>query len=164
MKKTHRPREHSEAQLSQLASADGALLYETQMLNWAADRFEMTEVDSLETAILHNMVIECFLIHFRNLRDFLYPDLKLVQPDDVLASDYDSRWGKTHTDWKQCSASERERINKLLSHISYSRGKLDRSWLVIPAMRQRLMESVAQFTRNLSPERRKWFAEWPPFN
>jgi hypothetical protein len=65
-----------EDKLRELASdPNGSLFHETLMLNEAAARCaKPTGVRDLETYVLNTMAIECFLVHFRNLRDFLYPD------------------------------------------------------------------------------------------
>jgi hypothetical protein len=38
-----------------------------------------------------NVVLEAFLLHFRNLRAFLSPSLQTIGIDDIIASDF---WGK----------------------------------------------------------------------
>ncbi len=131
------------------------------MLNQAAARCtKPTGDEGLETHVLNTMAIECFLIHFRNLRDFLYPDADSADNrDNVIARDYDSGWLKTDSDWKPCSRNERNRINKLLAHISYSRRHLDHSW-PIQAMWQQMMQRLAGFIRSLPAERREWFKAW----
>jgi hypothetical protein len=106
------------------------------------------------------MAIECFLIHFRALRDFLCPDeLVRKKNDNVIAFDYNSEWLQTEEDWKECSIDERIRVNRLLAHISYSRDTLERKW-PIEAMRQSMMQRLAQFILSLPAKRQEWFESW----
>jgi hypothetical protein len=59
------------------------LLFSSQHLEgWYASPITVDEDDA-------NMVLESFLLHFRNLRTFLCPSTqKLTSPDDVIASDF----------------------------------------------------------------------------
>ena len=150
-----------EDQLRYLASPHGSLFYEALMMQEAAARcVEPTGKRSLQKDVPYNMAIECFLVHFRNLRDFLYPDDKVqAESDNVVAFDYDSNWAKTDKDWKDCSSDERRRINKLLAHISYSRRELAHRW-PINDMRQRIMQRLAAFIRCLPASRQEWFKNW----
>jgi len=162
MPKTVKKRGHiPEDKLRQVASSTGSLFYETLMLKETAARcVEPTDEGSLEIIVPYNMAIECFLIHFRNLREFLYPNAKVRRDsDNVIAFDYDSRWLKTENDWKECSDNERSRINKLLAHISYSRGELHPRWPT-GRMRQCMMQRLAEFIVSLPPERQEWFEAW----
>ena len=59
------------------ASPNGSLFYETRMLNASADACLKLEG---RKSVEEWMAIESFLIHFRNLRDFLYPDKKISIP------------------------------------------------------------------------------------
>ncbi len=145
-----------EDKLRDLASPpNGSLFYERKMLNEAAAHC------AEPTLALRFMAIESFLIHFRNLRDFLCPDVKTKNdPDNVIASDYDPRWLKTRDDWTPCSNGEQSRINKMLAHISYSRD-LGHRWR-IKTMRQHMMRCLAEFIRSLPTERQEWFKTWDP--
>jgi len=163
MSKISKKRGHvPEDKLRELASdPNGSLFHEARMLNQAAARCtEPTGERDLETYVLNTMAIECFLVHFRNLRDFLYPDADTADNrDNVIARDYHSGWLKTDRDWKPCSRNERNRVNKLLAHISYSRGDLDHGW-PIKAMWQQMMQGLAEFIRSLPAEGQEWFKAW----
>lgn len=132
---------------------DGSLFYEIYMLDKTATQWKQITAQGFEL----NVITESFLVHFRNLRDFLYPDAWVWnQNDNVLAFDYDSHWTKDETTWKECSENEHIRINKLLAHISYSRGDLARGWPV-PDMRHGIIQGMSQFVSGLSPERQQYF-------
>jgi hypothetical protein len=149
----------SEDKLRKLAGPNGSLYYEALMMKEAAARCVKPQGGAtLDESVSYNMAIESFLIHFRNVRDFLYPDDN-VRADDVIAFDYDPGWTKTGKDWQECSKSERDRVNKLLAHISYSRDILDHNWLT-GIMRQRIMQGMAELIQTLPPERRSWFEAW----
>jgi hypothetical protein len=68
----------------------------------------------------HGAVLgESFLLHFRNLIDFFYTPGKY--PTDVVASHYtdsNSSWTPNTPAWLK---DDKERCNKLLSHLTYDR-------------------------------------------
>lgn len=144
-----------EDKLREVASPpDGSLFYETLMLNESAVRC-MKPSPIMDAG--YNMAIECFLIHFRALRDFLCPDDTLWNNlDNVIAFDYDSRWLIRYENWTPCSGDERNRVNKLLAHISYSRRGLDLRW-PINEMQQRIMRQLVEFILSLPHGRQEWF-------
>ncbi len=80
----------------------------------------------------HRMELECFLLHSRNLLDFLL-DKKFGKNSDVLISDFIKNEEKREEINKILSDLNLEsdiykRINKQLSHITYSR--LDNNRLI----------------------------------
>jgi hypothetical protein len=109
---------------------------------------------------LRNMAIECFLLHFRNLRNFFYPSrdawTNSFYFDDQIAHDFWSGWDAVEDDWSECSPDERNRLNKLLSHLSYSRRGLDHKW-PIQEMSRAIRNALAQFLAALPDDRRTWF-------
>lgn len=138
-----------------IMSEQGALFYELWMLNESARRWS-----NASDPIVHNIAIESFLVHFRNLRDFFYPPLGAwTDPkgaDDVVAFDYCESWDKTAKDWQEVVPSEKDRINKQLAHISYIRPNLDPNW-PITQMLAAIRKSFLVFVDTLPAERRKWF-------
>jgi hypothetical protein len=149
-----RPR-RKESELQQLASQHGSLFYEVQMLNLAAKK-----ALGGGAGFEKNVAIEAFLLHFRNVRDFLFPAEKSWRDearfDDVIAFDYCSQWLWTAEDWSECSANERARLNKLLAHISYSRASLDHNW-PLQEMLETLRLKFSEFVTNLPQIRKHWF-------
>jgi hypothetical protein len=61
-------------------------------------------------------VREAFLIHYRNLIDFVYQKKKW--PTDAVAIDYIADWAPKRPSWL---SDERERCHKLLAHLTYER-------------------------------------------
>ena len=99
----------------------GAELYEIEQLLFACSfKFENTNIN--------NALLESTLIHVRALLDFFEkPERatrragnKLVELDDVLATDFNFNARKI-----QFQSQDRERLNKDLAHLTYSR--VDRS-------------------------------------
>ena len=82
---------------------------------------EYASPPSTLTTVDRNMALESFLIHFRNLRSFLCPSLQFLGDDDVIASDFlGERMPRDIGDSVHLSA-DKQRINRMLSHISYRR-------------------------------------------
>lgn len=71
---------------------------------------------------LHNLLVETFLIHARNLHDFLYPS-DYFDDDDILVYDYIGNSDNYET--KKTAKKELKdyiyKINKQLSHLTYKR-------------------------------------------
>ena len=152
--------------LKYLACKNGSLFYELWMLLEAERLWVELEPKKHEASTRYNIAIEDFLFHFRNLRDFLYPSkhawTKEIYFDDVIAHDFDPGWHGVEDDWEECSPDERERINKMLAHLSYSRPNLHRKvpggW-PISAMSKAAQKELAKFIRGLPPERKEWFKD-----
>jgi hypothetical protein len=110
-----------------------------------------------------NMAIESFLVHFRNLRDFLFPTTKAKQdPDNVIGTDFDpTGWSQDSEGWQEVVADERDRINRQLSHISYSRQDYESQWPVAK-MREAIESRFTEFIRGLPTEKRKMFERLQP--
>jgi hypothetical protein len=144
--------------LQHLASENGSLSYECLMMNEAVREWKTSA-----PGIHQNLAIECFLLHFRIIREFLYPTRNSwtdkIKLDDVIAFDFAEQWLETEEDWIECSPNERHRINKLLAHISYSRPTLDHSW-PIPPMLAAIRKSFAAFVARLPQDRQHWFSHY----
>lgn len=69
-----------------------------------------------------NMALECFLLHYRNLRAFLCP---ILQPppkdDDILASDFLGKPTAEHVGDKTRIEDDKRRLDQMLAHLSYNR-------------------------------------------
>jgi hypothetical protein len=71
---------------------------------------------------INNATLESFLVHYRNVRDFLYPNGP--RDDDIIGVDFlpdPSQWPFTLGDWKEVADLEKERLDRALAHLSYSR-------------------------------------------
>ena len=97
--------------------------YELDMLvqtaNWLATYYGALPPNA---APMTNAFLESFLIHTRNLLDFLYP--QRPKPEDVIAEDFfddpKTWWLKRHKQTKLLSSS-RDRIAKEMVHLTYDR-------------------------------------------
>lgn len=69
-----------------------------------------------------NLALECFLLHARNLIEFLYHGSKL-KPDDARASDFIDRrsWDKLASSKAKNLENLQKRANKEISHLTYTR-------------------------------------------
>jgi hypothetical protein len=114
-----------------------------------------------------DVFLESFLLHYRNLRDFLCPRLKeqdqAPSNDTVVASDFlDMEVPQNMAD-ASVLGKDRTRINKMLAHISYQRAKYKRmgedEWLV-HTMCRKMVKGLQEFLKRLAafaPDRRAWF-------
>jgi hypothetical protein len=113
------------------------------------------------------MITDAFLLHARNLIDFVAPATS-ARPGDVVATHYNESWtssggipmaGRTVVEW-------RIRINKLLSHVTYERSALieqtgQQRW-PIDELYRGVEGMLAEFLRTLPRERREWFGSEIP--
>ena len=104
-------------------------------------------------------LLEAFLLHVRNLRDFLYDD----QPtqDDVVAAHFFDRpdeWRRNRPPLGEYVKSIRKRLNKALAHISYARldYRKDKKWS-IGRIKRELDAAWEAFIEGLPREKRPWF-------
>lgn len=158
---------HSEEERKQVAQRVG---YEWEMFQRLA--VEWSKLDEEKQPVLKNAVLEAFLLHARNMRNFLYCSRKdkdrkdespkvIVKDDDVLAEDFiddSTQWqppSKTGYIW-----DEKERLDKALAHISYARIDYhlsnNKQWNIGEIMLQ-LAEVWEKFWHALPPEKRAWF-------
>lgn len=116
----------------------------------------MTSEENIEGSAL----LESFLLHVRNLRDFLFRDSS-NHKDDVLAVDYfilQEDWRKIRPPMGKYLNGLRERINKALAHISYTRldYRMDKLWNV-EQIKNDLTLPWNAFLNAIPPEKRQWF-------
>jgi hypothetical protein len=112
---------------------------------------------------LRNALLESFLIHYRNLYDFFYPEFpaKRRLPHDISAADYlanSKRWRNSRPELdKKRVIENRERVNCLLAHLTLRRLKYNnRSW-PDRNMAETMEGLIEEFLRELPRERRAWF-------
>ena len=171
MKSAARP-SRTEAELSDAAGHVG---YEVDMICFIVEHYPSI-IGSPAVDNVENMALESFLVHYRNVRDFLCPVTSTRQPDpgdrigyqraldSVLAFDFNQGWQEEAKDWKEVVPNERERINKQLSHISYSRSQLNPKW-PLPEMKNALVNVFREFLKSLPDERQQYFFQptrWLP--
>ncbi len=141
--------------------AAGYIQYEIDMLRFTfQELLEYQKPGKLTDTqkMFHNVVLESFLLHVRNLRQFL-TNLKL-KTDDIIANEFieDENIG---TDFsylvrQKIDDDEIKRIHKMLAHISYKRRDLPKSW---PTGKyyQGLMIALKGFRDSLDNEKKAWF-------
>ena len=107
-----------------------------------------------------NAYLESFLIHARNLRDFLTRsrDDKGVKPNDVLAEDFFDSDGWSCPDEPPYLKENRIRLNRSLAHLTYDRIQYQSNKGWNP---QKIFHEVKElwtfFLSKLPPEKREWF-------
>jgi hypothetical protein len=111
----------------------GHIRYEIGMLRFTFKKLlEYKQLGTLTSSqkMFHNAVLESFLLHVRNLRQFLTNSKS--RPDDIIAIDFtEDEMGGTdisNTVSEAIDDSELKRIHKMLAHISYMRLDLPKSW------------------------------------
>jgi hypothetical protein len=136
----------------QIQEGAKAIAYEAKML------FQISELWTcrvLVHPIFSELIIESFLVHFRNLREFLYPSNPSLC--DIIASDFSpAAWGFVSSDWTETVPEERARIDERLSLPSYSRHHLTKRWPV-QKMASAVLERLTQFLQTLPNEERSLF-------
>ena len=105
---------------------EGSVFYERQQLhafhNWYAAYLQQKKPDEVDQ-IVTNAFTEAFLVHYRNLIDFLSPR-KTTHPNDITAAGFSPGFVST-----KAPTQYRDRIDKSLSHVSRARGDVeDKSW------------------------------------
>lgn len=101
---------------------------------------------------------ESFLLHFRNVAQFLYGKEKF--PNDCVVQHYLNgvTWTPTTPQWYR---DDMGRCNKLLAHLTYERVDFERDakmvWKGIPEKAAYLINKWQAFVRALPADRRAWF-------
>jgi len=140
-----------------LKKASGHIYYEVEML-FMTMRLLLTSRDQ----IFINALLESFLIHSRNLLDFLYPKLE-PKSDDILVYDYiqyKKLYNINKTKKKELNFITR-RANKQLVHLTYSRNKFGekrKQWRFVD-ISNKMRKTLIAFYDAL-PEKYK---RWPHF-
>jgi hypothetical protein len=107
------------------------IFYELQMLLDCRALFEnalkelgkaTTERDKAFWSASQNVFLEGFLLHFRNLKQFLNNQ---KFPTDLKAAHYAPGWTAAR---KLVDANEDIRVNKKLAHLTYERATSARGW------------------------------------
>ena len=107
-----------------------------------------------------NMALECFLLHFRNLRAFLCPSIQASSVDDIIAGDFLNELEARDIGEAEVLSNDKKRLDRMLAHLSYSRKEYIEAksygWLTAE-MELALLDQLEVFFGRLSPERREWF-------
>jgi hypothetical protein len=91
-----------------------------------------------------NLFLEAFLLHVRNLRDFLAWS---NNHNNVIAADFLGRPVRVRMPLLR-SPAVRARLNRRIAHLSYSRARLGRGWNV-PALLAEVEVAMRRFTDRL---------------
>jgi len=98
-----------------------------------------------------NCTQEAFLIHYRNLKQFLNNQ---KGGNDVKAKHYADNWSGSANVVGE--SSEDTRLNRLLAHISYDRAKLTRDWNY-PNLEQLVCNAFDNFVNRVRPQHKPLF-------
>lgn len=121
------------------------LIYALRANEQALSRQADSGLPAYEQQLWHTIntcTLESFLVHYRNLKQFLN-NLKYDQ--DVKAQDYSDQWAGTANVIGE--VGEDDRLNQLLAHISYTRGQLGRGQWNLLKMEERICEAFERFLR-----------------
>jgi hypothetical protein len=100
-----------------------------------------------------NGTIELVLLHFRNVRAFMFCEVdKARYPDDLCAQDYIPGWVPTRDG---VFDSTREDINKRLAHLTSAR-LVDAKW-PLASMHKATDAVISEFEKQLRPDSANWF-------
>jgi hypothetical protein len=105
----------------------------------------------------HNMALETFLLHARNLRDFFRAK---GHPDDILARDFLGEASSATLPFVGSKTFD-DRVNKKLSHPSFSRPRLRAKWQpsLIAGEIGRATERFLEELDAIHTRRSSWFAD-----
>jgi hypothetical protein len=140
------------------------VVYEVGMMWNAVERLKSlrSEVNNREFhrsnprwEVENNAYLESFLIHYRNVMDFLSPRGS-VKPDDITAGPFINK-GLAHR-IPDTPIDHRTAIDKFLAHLSKTRGSYDMKWPV-QEMLDGMVSALSRFLDQLDPDRRAWFVE-----
>src|ERR1019366_5464716 len=121
--KPKRSSERPKRELSDLEAAAKDVSYEIEMLFYSAGRLGARHASPQTTLSDNdkNSALECFLLHFRNLRAFLWPSLQPFSDDDIIASDLLGELKARDVGDSAILSKHKNRLNKMLAHLTYSR-------------------------------------------
>jgi hypothetical protein len=109
-----------------------------------------------------NMTLECFLLHYRNLRAFLCPSLQAPpKRDDVVASDFLRLPTPDDAADPEKIRADKERLDQMLAHVSYNRydeykAKGNTDWYV-GKMAAAILQELDVFLGRIPEYMRPWF-------
>jgi len=141
----------------QLEQASEHVKYEIDMLRATASFLSVSW--SATDQVTRYAYLESFVLHLRNLIDFLYPPPNR-HPDDILSDHYVSRvteWNGRRPAKTPLLSDAKDRANKLGAHLSYRRADRDKAWDWVTILVQ-LKPVFSCFLDHLPEARKAWFA------
>ena len=123
--------------------------YEHSMLDWCAQQIALPKSDDANQS---HLMLEGFLLHARVLRDFLVKS-KSWRCDDVLAEHFLEE--PVVCTWS-CLREHKERLDKLLAHLTYSRFDPEKGWDVAK-IHTEIDRAWQEFLDALPVRTQQWF-------
>lgn len=106
-----------------------------------------------------SVLVKCFLIHARVLRDFFCRGRQ--RSDDIIASDFVNGWTPpSASDYSYVSA-QKDRLDKALAHLTTTRVKYDsegKHW-DLSKIKCEIDLMIESFLADLPDDRRPWFKD-----
>jgi hypothetical protein len=109
---------------SELSEAATHVSYEIEMLAYSAEQLGSSHASPPATLSENDkhMAMECFLLHFRNIRSFLCPSLgNPPRKNDLVASDYFGNSEATDCAKAATFSLDKDRLDQMLAHLTYCR-------------------------------------------
>jgi len=138
--------------------APRAFKYELEMLRFAASKYS-----NAQDKLLRNALVECALLHARNLLDFFWRK-QPPKNDDICAAHFVGKSAKRKSAdwWRSCKLpylkSHKTTINKSLSHLTYERIGAEYKW-DLAKIKDEIEAAYTEFLQLLPQEDQ---AKWPP--
>lgn len=138
-----------------LKKASEHIWYEAWMFYDSAEK-----ASSQDTVENHNIQLDAFAIHTRNLFNFFYPSSKQAREDDILAGDYIPLSG-TFRASKTKKADLRfilKKADKQVGHLTYRRNRHSSRTKPWPVRRvvERMHKTLEAFDEALPAQTRSW--------
>jgi len=98
------------------------VFYEVDRFFWLADVLGPPTRFLVAQSRLRDIFVEGFVLHLRNVIEFLYPRRKL-EPTDIVAADFlpDGRWDEIRPPLSDTLKTARRRANKQMAHLTSDR-------------------------------------------
>ncbi len=136
------------------------IVYEIKMLRDTSFSLRTSSLVRSNT-LLRRVFLESTLLHARSLLEFFTKQRcdKGVSKYDVLAQDYSNGWLPAQP--PEYLLENRQRLNRMLAHLSYKRNQLirtNRRW-DIPKISAEIEGLWSDFYSHLSLEKAEWFVD-----
>jgi hypothetical protein len=132
--------------------------YEIKMLKAMTSFLSTPEGGPSQIVWRRNAYLESFVLHVRNLIDFLYPPKK-PRRDDMHADAFvkePANWHIVLPPKTPLLIDAEMRVNKLAAHLTYARIALPKNWRYADIYSD-LCKALQCFYDQLTPHRQGWF-------
>ena len=133
--------------------------YEIDMFKALTSHFQKSQKGIPDDTLQNNAYVESFVLHLRNLIDFLYAPRNPKQPDDMRADDFVKdavEWNKVRPAKTPLLRDAEMRVDKLAAHLTYARVELSKKWRY-PDIYSDLSKVLQRFHDHLASHRQGWF-------